>query len=203
LQYTTHPSAFRAIAPEVEYTLRRQAHPNFIRWTICNGNRPRVLFARGLGLSLILIGFVADLLLALSSAGRVWRLLPFFGWFIGTATLIAGWKGLCVVLHGLHHRHVRPWELFADEPNDAFDDKSSSRLSLGSATSNNYEHEPWVARYSKRNVLRKIFDRQVGVQEPALGQIQDTIALQSILGSSILSIVAVAIFCALPKGNYF
>jgi len=52
LQHTTHPSAFQQIATSVEYSLRKQAHPNFIRWSICNGNRPRVVFARGLGIFL-------------------------------------------------------------------------------------------------------------------------------------------------------
>ena len=106
LQHTTHPTAFQAIAPTVEYSLRRQAHPNFIRWTICNGNRPRVVFARGLGVAGIVAGLLADLLITLGHAGRGWRVLPFIGWFIGIATLIAAWKGMCVVLHGLHHRHL-------------------------------------------------------------------------------------------------
>ena len=46
LAVTTHPSAFRNVLKTVEWSLRRQAHPNFIRWSICNGNRPRVIFAR-------------------------------------------------------------------------------------------------------------------------------------------------------------
>ena len=49
LAHTTHPSAFRIIARSVENALRRQAHPNFIRWSICNGNPARVFFARALG----------------------------------------------------------------------------------------------------------------------------------------------------------
>lgn len=97
LQNTTHPSAFRAAVASVEYSLRRQAHPNFIRWSICNGNRPRVIFARGLGVFLILAGLIADLLITLSRAGRGWRVLPILGWLIGISTLIAAWKGMCVV----------------------------------------------------------------------------------------------------------
>ncbi|KAI9887461.1 MAG: hypothetical protein M1823_000719 [Watsoniomyces obsoletus] len=96
LGYTTHPSAFRTIATTVECALRQQAHPNFIRWTICNGNRPRVLFARGLGVTTIALGFLTAILLTLSSAGRGWRALAALGWFIGVATLAAAWKGMCV-----------------------------------------------------------------------------------------------------------
>ena len=97
LQNTTHPSALRAAVASVEWSLKRQAHPNFIRWTICNGNRPRVIFARGLGVSLITFGLIADILITLSHAGRGWRVLPFIGYLIGISTLIAAWKGMCVV----------------------------------------------------------------------------------------------------------
>lgn len=203
LQHTTHPSAFRSVAQTVEYSLRRQAHPNFIRWTICNGNRPRVIFARGLGIAGIVAGLVADLIITLSSASRPWRVIPFLGWFIGIATLIAAWKGMCVVLHGMHHRHLRPWELFADETNEIVDEKAHSKESLLSSSTNSFEDEPWVARYKKRNFIRKIFDRELWVEEPALRQIQDTIFLQAILGAFVLSCIFVGIFCAVPRGNFF
>lgn len=203
LQNTTHPSAFRSVAVTVEYSLRKQAHPNFIRWTICNGNRSRVIFARGLGIAGILAGFVGDLLLTLSHASRPWRVIPFLGWFIGIATLIAAWKGMCVVLHGMHHRHLRPWELFSDEPDDTVDEKRISHDSLVSQSTNSYEDEPWIPRYKKRNVIRKIFDREIWIQEPALRQIQDTIFLQSILGALVLSVIFVGIFCGVPRGNFY
>ncbi|KAL5412192.1 hypothetical protein PMIN04_009941 [Paraphaeosphaeria minitans] len=206
LQNTTHPSAFRHVIATVEWSLRCQAHPNFIRWTICNGNRPRVIFARGLGVGGILGGFIAALLITLSSAGRAWRVLSLVGFMIGISTLIAAWKGMCVVLHGMHHRHLRPWELFAsdDEPAANIDLKDDSFDSLTShASSNSYEDEPWVAKYEKCNVIRKIFDREVWIQEPALRQIQDTIFLQAILGAMILSFIIVGIFCAVPHGNFY
>ncbi|KXL42487.1 hypothetical protein M433DRAFT_323138 [Acidomyces richmondensis BFW] len=203
LQGTTHPSAFRSVVTTVEYTLRKQSHPNFIRWSICNGNRPRVLFARGLGVAGIVAGFVADLLITLSHASRPWRVIPFLGWFIGISTLIAAWKGMCVVLHGMHHRHVRPWELFSDEPDDILNEKMISKDSLLSQSTNSFEDEPWIARYRKRNIARKIFDREIWISEPALRQIQDTIFLQAILGAFVLSAIFVAIFCAVPRGNFY
>jgi len=201
LQHTTHPSALRAAFTSAEYSLRRQAHPNFIRWTICNGNRPRVIFARGLGVSLILLGILADLLITLSSAGRGWRVLPIIGLMLGVSTLIAAWKGMCVVLHGMHHRHLRPWELFADP--EEISHKTSSEDSLITPASNSYEDEPWVAKYEKRNMIRKVFDREVWIQEPALRQIQDTIFLQSLLGAFLVSCVVVGVFCAVPHGGFF
>ena len=103
----------------------------------------------------------------------------------------------------MHHRHLRPWELFADEDHTS----SSFDLSKDSidtvATSNSYEDEPWVAKYEKRNIIRKILDREVWIQEPALRQIQDTIFLQGILGALVITAISVGIFCAIPKGNFY
>ena len=103
----------------------------------------------------------------------------------------------------MHHRHLRPWELFAedDDASSTYEMKKGSFDSFGS--NNSYEDEPWVAKYEKRNILRKILDREVWIQEPALRQIQDTIFLQAIGGSLLISAVCVGIFVALPKGNYY
>ena len=38
LQYTTHPSALNLVKRMLDTTLRNQSHPNFVRWSICNGN---------------------------------------------------------------------------------------------------------------------------------------------------------------------
>ncbi|KAI9670890.1 MAG: hypothetical protein M1817_003775 [Caeruleum heppii] len=203
LENTTHPSAFRDVVATVEWSLRFQAHPNFIRWSICNGNRPRVIFARGLGLFGILGGFITAIVLTLSSAGRGWRALSAIGFLIGISTLIAAWKGMCVVLHGMHHRHLRPWELFAEDDGASVDFELKN-ASLDSVASNNsYEDQPWVVKYEKRNILRKILDREVWIQEPALRQIQDTIFLQAIGASTLLTAVCVGVFVAIPKGGYF
>ena len=205
LQNTTHPSAFAGVAATVEWSLRCQAHPNFIRWTICNGNRPRVIFARGLGFAGIVIGFIAVILTTMSDLPRTWRLLSIVGFLMGISTLIAAWKGMCVVLHGMHHRHLRPWELFtSDDESAGFDVNLDTYDTLAiSDSSNSWEDEPWVAKYKERNIIRKIFDREVWIQEPALRQIQDTIFLQAIIGSFLISITIVGIFCAFPSGNVF
>ncbi|MCJ1375120.1 hypothetical protein MMC20_006354 [Loxospora ochrophaea] len=203
LQNTTHPSAFRSVIRTVEWSLRLQAHPNFIRWTICNGNRPRVIFARGLGVGGIVGGLVAAILLTLSDAGRGWRVLSAIGFMVGIATLFAAWKGMCVVLHGMHHRHLRPWELFADD-DDASSEFEMKRESIDSmSSSNSYEDAPWVAKYEKRNLIRKVFDREVWIKEPALRQIQDTIFLQAIGSAFLITAIAVGVFVAFPKGRFY
>ncbi|KAI1851996.1 hypothetical protein JX265_008198 [Neoarthrinium moseri] len=199
LAYTTHPTAFRLIAKSIENTLRKQAHPNFVRWSICNGNPARVFFARGLGVGTILLATVGAIILTLSRAGRGYRALFAIGWVIGIATLIAAYKGMCVVLHGLHHRHIRPWELFAEDDGESEDKRSFDTFGSG----NSYEEEPWVVKYKKRNVVRKVFDREVWIQEPALRQIQDTIFVQSMLSALLLSGVLTAVFVAVPGGHFF
>lgn len=204
LANTTHPTAFTSVVHTVEWSLRHQAHPNFIRWTICNGNRPRVIFARGLGVGGIVGGITAAVLITLSDAGRGWRVLSAIGFMIGIATLICAWKGMCVVLHGMHHRHLRPWELFAEGDDASAQSTDMTKTSIETfGSANSYEDEPWIAKYEKRNIVRKVFDREVWIQEPALRQIQDTIFLQAIGGALIITAISVGIFCALPKGNYY
>lgn len=212
LARTTHPSALRGAARAAEDALRRQAHPNFVRWSICNANPARVRFARGLGVGLIFVATVGAVLLTLGSGGvkRGYRATPAVGWVLGIATLVAASKGMCVVLHGMHYRHVRPWELFRDTAaggedgggEDDFSESSSTFFdSFGSV--NSYEDEPWVVRYEKRNAVRKIFDRQVWVQEPALRQIQDTIFMQALLAALLVSGALAAVFVCLPGGDFF
>ncbi|CRK17162.1 hypothetical protein BN1723_002331 [Verticillium longisporum] len=198
LAYTTHPSALRIIFKSIDHSLRHQAHPNFIRWSICNGNPARVFFARFLGIFLIAASLVAAIILTLSSAPRGYRAIPAVGFVLGVSTLVAAWKGMCVVLHGMHHRHVRPWELFIDNEGEC-DLSKTSFESFGSG--NSYETEPWVVKYEKRNTVRKVFDRELWIQEPALRQIQDTIFVQAMLCALLAAGVLTAIFVAVPGGK--
>ncbi|RCI13890.1 hypothetical protein L249_8209 [Ophiocordyceps polyrhachis-furcata BCC 54312] len=199
LSHTTHPTALRSLFSTVDASLRRQAHPNFVRWSICNGNPARVFFARALGITLILGGILMGIIMTLSRVGRGYRALVALPLVLGISTLVAAYKGMCVVLHGMHHRHVRPWELFVQDDGEDLDRRSFD--SFGSA--NSYEDQPWVVKYEKRNVVRKVFDREVWIQEPALRQIQDTIFIQAILASLLVGGVLTAIFVALPGGKLF
>lgn len=204
LSYTTHPSALRGVIKTVEASLRRQAHPNFVRWSICNGNPARVLFARSLGVGLIVAGFAIATVLTLSDLDRGYRALAAIAWVLGISTLIAAYKGMCVVLHGMHHRHIRPWELFDQAKEMSMDDGHTTNHSFESfGTSNSYEDEPWVVKYQRRNVVRKVFDREVWVQEPALRQIQDVIFIQAIVGSVVAGAVLAGVFVTLPGGRFF
>ncbi|KAB2581048.1 putative regulator of g protein signaling superfamily protein [Lasiodiplodia theobromae] len=131
LQHTTHPSAFKIVAEMVEATLRGQAHPNFVRWSICNGNKPRVFFVRTMGVSHIAGGLIIGLLLLLSSVPRWWRLFMFPVLFMGTTTMIAAYKGLCVILHKEHKRCLKPWE---EEDSVSMNSEVSNTSSNATAT---------------------------------------------------------------------
>jgi len=204
LSYTTHPSALRGLVKTTESTLRRQAHPNFVRWSICNGNPARVFFARFLGVFLIVAGFVVAVLLTLSSMGKGYRALAAIAWVLGVSTLVAAYKGMCVVLHGLHHRHVRPWELFEQDDEMGSDDEKMLKESFESFGSHNsFEDEPWVVKYEKRNVVRKVFDREIWIEEPALRQIQDTIFLQAILAGLVVGGLLTMVFVLVPGVKLF
>lgn len=103
----------------------------------------------------------------------------------------------------MHHRHLRPWELFAED-DDASSDVELKKASWdGTDRNKSHEDEPWVAKYEKRNLVRKIFDREVWIQEPALRQIQDTIFLQALGGGLFVTTVVVGMFVAVPSGNFY
>ena len=70
-------------------------------------------------------------------------------------------------------------------------------------STNSYEDEPWIAKYEKRNLIRKVFDREVWIQEPALRKKNNTIFLQALGGALLITAASVGIFCAFPKGNFY
>ncbi|KAH8895595.1 hypothetical protein GQ53DRAFT_641740 [Thozetella sp. PMI_491] len=188
LSYTTHPSALRTTLLAVEHSLRRQSHPNFVRWSIFNGNQPRIAFARVLGYAGVAGAFTVALLLTLSGAGRGWRAFAAIGWVLGMWAAFASYRGMCICMYTFsrHYRHIRPWEFFENVEYQGDMESSSSATrykksfdSFGS--SNSFEEEPWVIRYEKRNLMRKIFDRETWIQDPTLRKIQDVMFLQAML----------------------
>jgi hypothetical protein len=88
-----------------------------------------------------------------------------------------------------------------DDDEDDVTTSKSSFDSFGSA--NSYEDEPWVIKYRKRNIVRKIFDRQTWIEDPALRQIQDTIFVQSVLFGILCAGLLSAVFVAVPGGRFF
>lgn len=72
-----------------------------------------------------------------------------------------------------------------------------------SGSTSSYEDEPWVVRYRKRHIFRKIFDQEESIQEPALRQVQNTIVVQSIVFAVVCTGVLTAVFVAVPSGGFF
>lgn len=221
LEHTTHPSALSIVKDMVEASLRCQSHPNFIRWAICNGNKPRVLFVRNSGVAHIVAGIVLSLLLILSHASRWWRCFAFPLFFVGFDIGVAAYKGLCVIIHTNHHRALRPWEQFSENVSlSSFDDgpeeeanlstddmfnmtsRSRSGVSIDTfGTSNTYSHELWVEKYKQKPLFKKVFTKSVWVQEQAMRLLQDKIVKQSHAWALIISVFLTAFVLALPQAN--
>jgi len=175
-----------------------------VRWSICNGNPPRISFARTSGLLGVLGGSLTALLLVLSHHARWWRFFALLGWFLGFWAVAASYSGMCICMYALGRgrQHVRPWDLFEDvELTGDVDQRHRSFDSFGSG--NSFETEPWVVRYEEQGLLKKIFDRETWIQEPALRQVQDTIFVQAMLVGFVASAVLTAVFVPLPAGNFF
>ena len=175
-QSNTHPSVFQAVYQHVYYLLYASSHPNFIRFVICNGNRPRVWFARGLGIVTMLLGFLVAGLLVGLGVPRAWRCFAIPLWLIGCATLVGGIYGMCVVLHGFAHRQLRPWELLTD-------DEDASIVTY--------------KRSSIRTLLH-IFDKEVWIEEPALRQLHSRVFFQALFIAVIFTGIMTAIFLSVP-----
>jgi hypothetical protein len=172
---STHPDVFEPVNKHVFGLLLRNSHPNFIRYMICNGNPPRVWFAHTLGAVTIVLGLIEAAFCIGYGLHRVWRLfsLPLF--LIGASTSAAACYGMCVVLHGLHHRQLKPWELFRD------------------AESGEYAAD-------KKCKLR-IFDKEVWVEEPALRQLHDRIFWQAVAVALLFTLAMEAIFVSVPNAR--
>ncbi|KAL5353254.1 hypothetical protein ACLOAV_001290 [Pseudogymnoascus australis] len=207
LERTTHPSAFIKARAAIEDSLRQQSHPNFIRWAVTNGNPPRIAFAWWGGIALLFLGTLTAMLLTLSRAPRGYRILSAIPWVIGSSTFGAAREGMCVCLHAMRARQVRPWELFGDSEAEVEMGKAEldgvSVSTSGLSVMMGAGDAPWVGRYKKRGLLRRIFDRQVRVVEPAVREVQNTLFVQSLLVAVLGTMVATGAFVAMPSGNFF
>ena len=222
LQHTTHPSVFQPVIAPLLITLKNQSHPNFVRWTICNGNKPRVLFLRSLAVTVLSSAIIMSVLLILSHRARWWRIFCIIPFWFGTVNFVAAYKGLCVLLYRRHVRELNPWELEGGEKprpsREGLMMEDSDRLrppkrtrskwnqigfdrdveanplpsnSLSPASSvvnekllplggrNVFLHEPWVAKWRRREWWRKLKIKKVWVQEEGLRLIQNKIVKQA------------------------
>jgi hypothetical protein len=127
---------------------------------------------------LVLLGFIVDIVLILSSISQWARMLITPLWIIGFALLIASRQGMCIILHWNYKRNLRPWEQFADEVPKALSkvedrigergdlrNNGHERKNTGSSISRNGDAEP----ISQRN-LRSLGPTNTFDDEPWVGQ---------------------------------
>ncbi|KAL8860697.1 MAG: hypothetical protein Q9178_002727 [Gyalolechia marmorata] len=219
LRRTTHPSAFHPIKKVLDLILREQSHPEFVRWSICNGNKPWTILLKTFAICNIVIGFAIAILLTLSHAARWYRILAALEWWFGITILLAAYHGLCILLLRRHVRKVRPWEM--DEQGRGYgasDEEAALRHSkvLYEETKsrwpvkmeifgppNGWDKERWVDRYQMKSLFKRTFEKEVPTQENGLHLIQNRIARQVELWALIITIPLTIFFTALPKGNLY
>lgn len=221
LKHTTHPSAFGVVKNMLDMTLRSRAHPNFIRWTICNGNIPRTFFLRGFAIMNITIGFIIAILFTLSSVSRYFRIIAAAEWWFGITNIIAASQGLCVLLYRRHTRNIRPWEMNEADSrrgrlsNDIEGSYHGGDVEYSETRSrwpvkievfgpdNNYLKESWIEKDQRKSVWSKIKDKKVRVEERGLRILQNRIVRQAEAWALIITIPLTAGFVGLPKGNFY
>lgn len=232
LKNTTHPSSLEGIASLVEIMLRNQSHPNFVRWTICNGNRPKVIFIRGMACLFLSIAITLTVILCLSSWSRWWRIFVFIPYFMGITILTAAYKGLCILLHhNGNMRSIRPWEDINDDSNDSPDvitlraeeemvdrkggsNPNSSVKSISSQTpkskwldtfgsKNEFGDEDWIKRWKNRPLIRRILEPTTKVHEQGIRIMQEKIVQQSQLWGLFGATIITLVVTAMPAGKYY
>ena len=129
LETTTHPSAFKPCADLVEQCLRNQSHPNFVRWAMENGRRPRTIILRQLCVTSFLFYVIGQILLILSGQCRWFRLALAPVLFLGLLMLQAMFHGFCLLLYAAGTRELRLWEMFASD--EEVEAARNSALPLG------------------------------------------------------------------------
>lgn len=199
LQKTTHPSAFNHTRDVVYDVLCKQLHPNFVRWMIRNCNVPRQRFCLSLGVSLFLAGITLSLLITLSHLGRGWRAFGAIPVFLGIAFIHAATKGICAILWVVHHRLLHPWEVYREDAQGAHNLGDDSFSLIGGP--NSAEDWAWIEPYKKRNLIRKILEKEVWIEDAIVRRIQDRIWCQAMLISLLATSVVMVIFLTVPNGS--
>jgi len=219
LEYTTHPSAFRLVKKMLDSTLRARSHPNFVRWSICNGNKQWTFALRIFAVTNIMIGFVIAILLILSHYSRYWRIFAALEWWFGITNIIAASQGLCVLLHRMHTRQYHAWETteFPLEDEEAMLKKDSDLEFINYESTkpawpvkmevfgpaNNYSGEAWVSSYARKPWYKKLFEKRVIVRETGLSSIQNRMIRQAEAWALLVTIPLTIGMVAIPNANLF
>ena len=222
LEYTTHPSALSPIKRMLDSTLRKSSHPNFIRRALRNGERPWINFLCAFAIFNIFLGFLIAILLTLSHANRFYRLFATPLWWFGITNLILSSRGLCLILHRMHHRQRHAWETkvapLADDEEMLKADFSTVMGQGGAISyestrpswpvkmevfgpSNNYSGEGWVRGHESKSWWRKLFEHRVRIQDEGLSRVQNMMIRQAEVWAAVMTLPLLILFLALPNAN--
>lgn len=156
---------------------------------------------------MLVLGTLVAVLCTLSRAPRGYRVFAAVPWVLGGMTMRAAREGVCAILLGSRKRQVRPWEVLWDGEADVEMGKGSLDgvcvADNGLEITVECESMKWTRQYGQRGWWRRVFDRQVGIVEPCVREVQDTLFVQSLLIGVLGSIVATGGFVALPSGGFF
>jgi len=199
LQTTFHPDVFAALKAEADRDLRGAPFESFRQTVVRNANRDRIRFAKALGIMLLYLGILTNVFLLLSNAPRPYRALPSILYILGTSCLICACKGICVLLHNRKRRQLRPWEIFLTE--EQYNDQHDPRCYPYGLTVNPKVHnQPWIVEYKKRYFLRRIFDREVCIEDPAILRFHTRLFYSSlVIGVLIAAAISVIWVFAIPS----
>ncbi|KAI0131063.1 hypothetical protein F4814DRAFT_437681 [Daldinia grandis] len=161
LQHTTHPSSFILPFLAAEMELRRYSHPNFIRWSTCNINPSRILYARALGAFIIVSAIILNIILILSKVNRIGRLSAVPLWYVGSYILLTEGRGISTRLYMNQKRQLRPWEQAANSEPESVDSKAEvgqTELGNSKSCSGSKTQDTWVELYQQKPIWQKMFD---------------------------------------------
>jgi hypothetical protein len=221
-QQTTHPSALRPAISAVEAILRGKLHPNFIRSTMANANRPLIILLRILGIFLILFGVSLDAAFVLSTWSQFWRISCIPLWFTGFAIFISAVDGVDLVLHTASRRQLRPWELGVDLEAGSKESIFRRHLRKGTDDSaltvvdplrkpslqtlgpkNDFVDDPWVTQQSNTWLLRRTFDITISSQNKYLRILQNGVVIGAVLWSGAITFGLALGSLFIPSANLF
>ncbi|KAM0276876.1 hypothetical protein ACHAQH_006294 [Verticillium albo-atrum] len=209
--HTTHPTSLLPAFEKADALLRGHLHPNFIRSSIANTNRPTTHVLRLSAWLLLMLGFCAAAALNLCTAryalSRYWRLAPFALWAPGFAILVAAADGLSLSLYFAGRRQLRPWEA-QPTPSELEDASWRGRRATRRATAaaapmggdplrkpslrtfgpgNEFRSEGWVRAYAKTALWWRIFETTRPVGEGEVRVLQDGVVIAAFIWAFVLA----------------
>ncbi|KAK6336077.1 hypothetical protein TWF696_001646 [Orbilia brochopaga] len=215
---TTHPSAFNAILPHVESSLRQQSHPNFIRHALSTAGDRRIRVMRWGGILLVLLAVVIAIGLSLGHVHKAWRIVvPSILLLFGICSILDGQRSVCLVLMAFDGRDRLTWEdsieasIVGDGVSAASDISDIEKASIitfdmfDGPIPQDHSRRANIPDPEKKTFIKHILmggETARGI-DPEVKRLQRLIVLQNFGISSFLTILAIVILALVPSGNLY